>query len=262
MTGSEDPATNLKRMGLLEDDAVPLAEAALLLAWLDHQTVDLAPYRDHLKEIANATAARLGPMRHPQAAAAAMAEIISNGYGYFGDSVTYDDPQNSDMIRVIDRRRGLPVALGIIYLETAHRLGLPASGLNAPGHFVIAIGQGETAVIADPFNGGVMLNPERSDSGRPELGAISRRDVLLRLLNNQRSRAKEPARILSLCERMILLAPKRADLWLDVAKASETVGKLRNAAGAFQAVMKIAGSESQLGREAAIALHAVKRRLN
>lgn len=261
MSAADDTAIALKRIGLLDDDAVPLGETSLLLAALDHPAQDLKPYRAHLDEIAKGVGSRLGPVRHPHACAVAMAEIIANVHGYFGDSLTYDDPQNADMIRVIDRRRGLPVALGVLYLETAHRLGLPAQGLNAPGHFVLAIGQGEQAVVSDPFNGGVVLGPVQAE-GRPGLGALSRRDVLLRLLNNQRSRAKEPQRNLSLCERMILLAPKRADLWLDVAKASETVGKLRNAAGAFQAVMKIAGVESQLGREAAIALNAVKRRLN
>jgi regulator of sirC expression with transglutaminase-like and TPR domain len=257
----EDTAVALKRIGLLDDNAVPLAESALLLASLDHPVIDLRPYRAHLDELAKGAAARLGPVRHPQACAVALAEVLANGHGYFGDSLTYDDPQNADLIRVIDRRRGLPVALSILYLETAARLGLACQGLNAPGHFVISIGQGENAVVSDPFNGGVVLGPATGE-GRPELAPVSRRDVLLRLLNNQRTRAKEAQRILSLSERMILLAPKRADLWLDVARASENVGKLRNAAGAFQAVMKIAGSESQLGREAAIALNAVKRRLN
>jgi regulator of sirC expression with transglutaminase-like and TPR domain len=261
MSGAEDTAVALKRIGLLDDDAVPLGEAALLLASLDHPALDLKPYRSHLDELAKAVGARLGPVRHPHACAAGLAEIIANGHGYFGDSLSYDDPQNADIIRVIDRRRGLPVALGLLYLETAHRLGVPAQGLNAPGHFIIAIGQGEHAVVSDPFNGGVVLGPVQAE-GRPGLSPVSRRDVLLRLLNNLRSRAKEPQRSLSLCERMILLAPKRPDLWLDVARASEVVGKLRNAAGAFQAVIKIAGQESQLGREAAIALNAVKRRLN
>jgi regulator of sirC expression with transglutaminase-like and TPR domain len=261
MNAFEDPATSLKRMGTLDDDAVPLGETALLMAWLDHPALDIAPYRAHFDELAKAADMRLGPVRHPHAVAAALAEVIANAHGYFGDSITYDDPQNADLVRVIDRRRGLPVALGVLYLETAHRLKVPAQGLNAPGHFVMSIGEGDAAVVADPFNGGVVLGPVHAE-GRPGLSPVSRRDVLLRLINNIRSRARDPNRLLSLSERMILLAPKRADLWLDVARASETVGKLRNAAGAFQAVMKLAGTESQLGREAAIALYAVKRRLN
>jgi regulator of sirC expression with transglutaminase-like and TPR domain len=261
MSTTEDPATALKRVGQLDDHAVPLGETALLLAGLDHPAVDLAPYRAHFIELTQDAVARLGPVRAPQPVAGALAEVIANKHGYFGDSISYDDMQNADLIRVIDRRRGLPVALGILYLETAARLGVPCQGLNAPGHFVISIGQGEAAVVADPFNGGVVLGPLTGD-GRPELSPVSRRDVLLRLINNIRSRARDPNRILSLSERMILLAPKRADLWLDVARASESVGKLRNATGAFQAVIKIAGVESALGREAAIALNAVRRRLN
>lgn len=257
----DDPASALKRFGQMNDNAVPLGEAALLLAGLDHPGVDLQPYRGHFNELAQASAARLGPARTPQAVAAVLADVIANTHGYFGDSISYDDLQNADLIRVIDRRRGLPVALGIIYLETAARLQVPNFGLNAPGHFVIGLGQGEDALVTDPFNGGVILGPLTGD-GRPDLTPVSRRDILLRLLNNLRSRAREAQRVLTLCERMVLLAPQRADLWLELARASETVGKLRNATGAFQACIKIAGEGSSLGREAAIALNAVKRRLN
>ena len=34
-------------------------------------------------------------------------------------------------------RRGLPVALGIIYISAARTLGLQARGVNFPGHFLV-----------------------------------------------------------------------------------------------------------------------------
>ena len=52
---------------------------------------------------------------------------------------TYDDPQNADLMAVIDRRRGLPVALGILYIHAARAAGLEASGLNTPDHFLLQL---------------------------------------------------------------------------------------------------------------------------
>ena len=51
----------------------------------------------------------------------ALAEVIARSYGYRGDSETYDDLQNADLVRVIERRKGLPVALSILYLARRPR---------------------------------------------------------------------------------------------------------------------------------------------
>jgi regulator of sirC expression with transglutaminase-like and TPR domain len=266
MTPSDDPAATLKRFGQLGDDALPLAEAALALAGLDWPGKDLGPYRSHIAALAADTAAALRGARQPDAVAGALADVIASKNGYSGDTITYDDMQNADLIRVIDRRRGLPVALGILYLDAAQRIGATASGLNAPGHFLVQIGSGDGAVICDPFNAGVSLpsgaaRPVKS----PPLETVSNRDVLLRLVNNARSRsraARDDTRVLVLTERMILVAPQRGDLWLELAHASEAVGKLRNAMRAFEACIALCGAASPLGHDAALALAAVKRRLN
>ena len=62
----------------------------------------------------------------------ALARTFCERFDYRGDSETYDDTQNADLIRVIRRRRGLPVALGILYLHAARAQGWPAVGLNFP----------------------------------------------------------------------------------------------------------------------------------
>ena len=59
-----------------------------------------------------------------------LAEVIARSYGYRGDSDTYDDLQNADLVRVIERRKGLPVALSILYLARRPRPGL---GRRGPG---------------------------------------------------------------------------------------------------------------------------------
>jgi regulator of sirC expression with transglutaminase-like and TPR domain len=266
----------LQIVGQGDDAAIPLAETALNLAALDHLGVDLAPYRDHLRQLADDARESYAAVRHGMAevpaAARALADTIGVRHGYQGDNATFDDPQNADLISVIDRRRGLPVSLGILYIDLAHRLEVPAHGLNTPGHFLMALGEGDLARVIDPFNGGVVLNmeelrpwPQLPEDDPAKYGPVGRRDVLLRLLNNIHSRAlasKDSMRALTITERMVLIAPRRADLWLELAKASETIGKMNAAINAARNCIGLAGSDSPLGRQAAFALQSLKLRVN
>jgi regulator of sirC expression with transglutaminase-like and TPR domain len=276
MDQPEDLLKQLAAAGELGDDELPLAETALILAALDHKAIDLAPYRAHLAKLAEDaragfTALRRG-MTEVEALARTLADTIAVRHGYAGDSTTFDDPQNADLIRVIDRRRGLPVSLGILYIETARRLGVSAKGLNTPGHFLLALGDEERAKVIDPFNAGVVLNREELRPVPPtmqgevaEYGPVSARDVLLRLLNNIRTRAlagKDMIRTLTIMERMVLVAPRRPDLWLDLANANREVGKLNGAIRAAESCLRLAGDRSSTGREAAFVLHSLKRMVN
>ena len=276
MENADQLLQQLHAAGQAEDVAIPLGETALILAALDHSGIDLAPYRAHLDQLAQDASASFVAVRRgmseSEAAARVLADTIGGRHGYIGDNATFDDPQNADLIKVIDRRRGLPVSLGIIYLDIAHRLGVKAQGLNTPGHFLLALGQGEHAKILDPFNGGVVLGAEElrplppvPEGEAPEYGPVERRDVLLRLLNNIRTRAlagKDMVRALTIAERMVLIAPRRPELWLDLARACEGVGKINGAIRAAQNCVAMAGVQSVVGREAAFVVQNLKRILN
>ena len=276
MDKPEDILKQLAAAGEVADDDLPLAETALNLAALDHRGVDLAPYRDHLAKLADDARAGIANLRRGMtevdALARVLADTIATRHGYAGDQSTFDDPQNADLIRVIDRRRGLPVSLGILYIETARRLGAKAKGLNTPGHFLLAIGGEEHAKIIDPFNAGVVLSQEELRPMPPmpqvdpsEYGPVSPRDVVLRLLNNIRTRAlagKDLIRGLTILERMVLIAPRRAELWFDLSNANREVGKLKGAIAAAESCLKLAGDKSTVGREAAFALLSLKRMVN
>jgi regulator of sirC expression with transglutaminase-like and TPR domain len=276
MEKADEYLERLNAVGQADDNAIELAETALYLAALDHKDADLGPYREHLDRMAadaRASMAILKPgMSEAVAAARVLADTIGARHGYMGDNATFDDPQNADMMRVIDRRRGLPVSLGILYLDMAHRLGVQARGLNTPGHFLLSIGEGDHQKVVDPFNGGVMLDaeelrpwPPTVESDSSEYGPVGRRDVLLRLLNNIRSRAhaaKDTLRVLTIAERMVLIAPKNGDLWLDLARACQAVGKMNGAIRAAQTSISLSGEHSTAGREAAFVLSGLKRIVN
>src|SRR5579871_1082766 len=113
MTTARDasPADYLQRLGQSGDGPYDLANAALMLAALDWPDKKLTPYREHLSELAEAVRAEFVFVRDAGGAADALATIIAGRYGYEGDRANYDDPESADLIGVIERRRGLPVAL-------------------------------------------------------------------------------------------------------------------------------------------------------
>jgi regulator of sirC expression with transglutaminase-like and TPR domain len=177
---------------------------------------------------------------------------------------------------VIDRRRGLPVALGILYVHAARAAGCAASGLNTPGHFLLSLGFGSHQMLVDPFNGGAALDIEKLHA-QPQLRGqaasaellvpepVTDTDVLLRLQNNLKLRATqtgEQTRAIELAKRMVLIAPGRADLWFDLGRLNDAFEALGAAREAYEFCLEIAKAGEPLHNEAALALAALKRRLN
>jgi regulator of sirC expression with transglutaminase-like and TPR domain len=266
--------TALRAFGAAPDDGIDAAEAALLLAALDHPGLDLAPYRRHLSEIAAALARMdAGPEVAPRAVA--LAGVLSAEFGYRGDTETYDDPQNADLVRVIDRRMGLPVALGILYLHAARAQVWPASGLDFPGHFLIRVEGEDGALVLDPFHQGrIAAPPEMADLLRrtgagdevqPEhVRPIPVREVLLRLQNNIKGRAwraGDVERAAEILRRMLLVAPNFAPAWRELGVVEGRIGRIGAAIAATERFLMLAGDEAA-SLEAEAFLRHIRRQLN
>lgn len=269
---AEDPANYLKALGEAGEGPHNIAEAALMLSLLDHPQTSLAPYRTHLDEIAHHASEEARLATSAEAMGRALSALLVGRYGYDGDRLTYDVPQNADLMTVIDRRRGLPVALGILYIHTARAAGCAAEGLNSPGHFLMRLTLHGGEALLDPFNGGVTLDREKLGAP-PRMGGlvadaadcVSDIEVLLRLQNNLKQRATQGGdhgRALDLAKRMVLLGPRRTDLWLELARLQEGAGSLGAAKKAYEAALVLSKPGDASLNEAALALHALKRRLN
>lgn len=265
-----DPLEHLKRVGESEAGPHDIARAALMLAALDHPTVSLEPYLAHLREIDEAMRAQAGLILRVEDGARAVSDLLAGRLGYDGDRLDYDNPRNADLMSVIDRRRGLPVALGIVYMHAARAAGMLASGLNTQSHFVLQLSLRGEDLALDPFNGGVAIDRAHvpvelrpDDAGLAQL--VSDTDVLLRLQNNLKLRALaagDHGRGLELARRMVLLAPRRSDLWFDLARLNEALGVLGAARKAYETCLELAPPGQALHNEAAISLSQLKRRLN
>ncbi|MDP6602997.1 MAG: transglutaminase-like domain-containing protein [Rhodospirillales bacterium] len=229
MTARGDIEEALRHIGSDAEEDFDLAQTALLLAALDRPRVSLDRYRDHLAAIAEGVAGAQGTTR-PSAGDchAALTGILSGTYGYRGDDMTYDDLQNANLMRVIDRRKGLPVALGILYIHAARAQGWSIVGLNFPGHFLVRLDNGGERIILDPFNNGCAREPSdlrdmlQAMSGQnteltPEIYApVTNREILLRLQSNVRLRLLQMDRTeeaIGVIESMLLFAPDQKELW-------------------------------------------------
>jgi regulator of sirC expression with transglutaminase-like and TPR domain len=275
------PGDFLRRMGESGDGPHDLATAALMLAALDRPDKKLSPFRAHLAQLVEAVRDESHFARDAEAAARALSSVIAARYGYEGERENYDDPQNADIFTVMERRRGLPVALGILYIHAARACGMEACGLLSPGHFLLRIGLRGSEALIDPFNGGAVV--EREPVGEPDFGTaqfaheagagdmpdplspVSDSDVLLRLQNNIKTRAlkaRESARAIEILKRMTLISPKRNILWFELAYLHESLGALSAARAAYENCVKLSRTGEDVSNEAAFALHALKRRLN
>ena len=222
---------DVSELGLLDDEEIELDLAALALSALDHDGVEIDPYLDLLDDIEASLAETGADAETPQAQGEALARVFAGEFGFIGDADSYDAPLNADLIRVLDRRRGLPVSLSLLYVAIARRIDWPAFVLNTPGQVLVRIGT-EPFVIIDPFNRGRqvddrqlrMLIEQYLGPGaplRPEyLVPAANRAVLVRLLQNQATRAQaaaDTARAEALYQRMSLFAPGYPDVWWQLA---------------------------------------------
>lgn len=274
MTGRADIETALRALGAAPDDGFDVAEAALLLAALDHPGLDLTPYRQHLNDLAGALARMdAGPEVAPRAIA--LAGVLSAEFGYRGDTESYDDPQNADLVRVIDRRMGLPVSLGILYIHAARAQSWPVCGLDFPGHFLIRLDGEDGTLVLDPFHGGRIAAPpemaallRRSGAGEdvmPEhVRPISVREVLLRQQNNIKGRAwraGDVERAAEILRRMLLVAPNFAPAWRELGVVEGRIGRIGAAIAATERYLMLAGNEAA-SLEAEAFLRHIRRQLN
>ena len=259
--------------GAAGDDAFPLMGAAFACAIHDRPGRGLENARALIDQAATRLADRL-KRTSPQTA---IAETLAGELRFSGDTTTYDDLDNADIISVFARRKGLPVALGIIYIAVARRSGLLVRGLDFPGHFLLRLETREGGPMAiDPFNGGEAV--EMSELTRRALVAglapdvarrhdlllapTSDRAVVTRLQNNILTRAQQGgdlARAEGAALRCAWLNPSAPQFWLYVAGAREARGAL---AGALQALGHAKNLDPDAARFAQAARDRLRSKLN
>ena len=165
---------------LARDPAAPLDALALAIA-AEFRPVDADAALATLDAL-GAELAALAGRGPPGEQADACRVVLGERHGFTGDRDRYDHPENSMLDRVLERRRGLPILLSVVYVEAARRADIPLAGVGLPGHYVVAHFGADPPLVLDPFSGGAAadLTPEVARGVR----GWSNHQTALRILNN------------------------------------------------------------------------------
>jgi len=218
------------------EEKLDLFETALALSSLFTPGISIDKYRQHLKKMAEtvkewmAVMCEEGVPDNAETRADVLSKVMFQEFGYQGDSQDYDNLENANLIRVIDRRKGLPVSLGILYLKMADLLGWDMQGLSFPGHFIVSLTQEADRLILDPFRLGQKLGaPELRQILKAVIGEyaelsadyyqpVGNREILIRLENNIKTRLieqEEYHKAIEVVDAMLAFAPEEYRLYLD-----------------------------------------------
>ena len=176
-----------------------LASAAFALARVEDPALDTARYVERLDEMGERASRRLGEsIATSSESIIAFNEYLYDEEGFAGNREQYDDPRNSFLNEVLDRRTGIPISLAVLYMELARRTGLGITGVNFPGHFLLratGAAAGDDLII-DPFHGGALLSEydcrqllhhhvgDEAAFDRSLLAPATRHEIIVRMLVN------------------------------------------------------------------------------
>lgn len=233
---------------------IDLACAALLIAAEEYPQVTPEPYLRRLDELAERARDRLWDATAPIMMLQEVNRVMFEEEGFQGNRTEYYDPRNSFLNDVIDRRRGIPITLSIIYLELGWRLDLPLHGVNFPGHFLVRYAGEAVQLLVDPFQNGMIRFEDEAQAlldhvyggsvrMQPEFLRIAdRRDILIRLLTNLKGNylnRRDDRRALSAIERILVVRPDSADDERDRGMVLTRLGRNRDAAAALNRYLEL-----------------------
>ena len=253
---------------LVADDAsLSLVEAAVAIAQDDFPQLDTQAVLAEIDTLALKLKRRFPADAVPVQRLRWLNRFFFQEMGFAGNVNDYYDPHNSYLHRVLSTRRGIPITLAVLYIELATQIGLTARGVSFPGHFLVKLrmhtGHQHGEVVIDPFTGHSLSRDELDELLAPYkrnrglqgdfdmplglfLQSANAREVLgrmLRYLKEIHRGAPDPARLLQVLERLVVLLPQaweerrdrglvRAELGMADAAAADLEAYLAHAADA------------------------------
>lgn len=186
----------LQRLLDRPDEQIELTAAAMLIARSAYPELDPAPYLDRLERWACDLANEIPSGGDIPTRIAYLNRFMFDELDFDGADEDYYNPRNSFLNDVLDRRRGIPISLALVYMDLGRRIGLEFEGVSFPGHFLVKLTVMGGQIVLDPFNGGVSLDEDdlrqrlhtqygnAPASVQKLLHSASKREILVRMLRN------------------------------------------------------------------------------
>lgn len=253
----------------IDDEDFSLFHAATLFGKIHGEEIDLSDIGRQIANIAKDVRAATEPDADSLRRVGSLLRVFFQGYGFTGDSEEYDAPVNSFIHKVLQRRRGLPISLSLIFCEVARRVGIDAYGIAFPGHFLVGIHferseGGRDLRVIDPFHGGQFrdrgeLSKQLSRVANREVSVTAEhlvpahpRTILERILNNLRAsyrRRNDFRGLLHATTHRLILKPGDPPLLLERAHIKRLTLDFHGAAADAQKALEL--GEEITGPEAA-----------
>jgi len=116
-----------------KEERIDLARACLMIAEDAYPGLDVERYIGDIERLAIRLRACIPQSGGAEARVVALNQFLYGDLGYWGNTEDYYDPRNSYLNEVLDRRTGIPITLGVVYMELGRRVGLPLEASRSPG---------------------------------------------------------------------------------------------------------------------------------
>lgn len=226
----KDPNETFRTQVTRPEEQLDLLRCTLLIASDEYPDLDIEAYVRRLDEWASQLKRLIPPQAGHEAIVRRLNHFLFNQLGFTGNTEDFYDPRNSYLNEVLDRRRGIPISLSVVYLELGRRLGLPLQGVSFPGHFLVKFAHQGGEVVLDPFNHGISLSEEDLhrrlqeifdedvEQLSPFLVPAGNRDILVRMLSNLKAiyqNQGEGEQALKVVNKILIVNPALTDQYRD-----------------------------------------------
>lgn len=259
MPASLESRARARFAACIERDPVPLDEAALALAEEEYPSLDVDEVLARLDRLGERVRARAPSKDRAASILSAVRMVLVEEEGLRGNERDYQDPRNSFLNDVLDRKLGIPISLSAIWMEVARRAGLRLEGVGFPGHFLVKyVSPGGTEIFVDAFHSGELLSAEECvaryrartggrDLDRRYLAGVAPRQILARMLHNLRRtylERKDDVRAYWVLDRILMLTPGQLESLRDRGLVAARLGGAAAAARDLEAYLARAPSGS------------------
>jgi regulator of sirC expression with transglutaminase-like and TPR domain len=248
------------------DEQFPLFEAAASIAQDEYPALDVQQLLGDLDQLQARLQRRLAADAPALQRLRTLNQFFFGDLGFGGNVNNYYDPENSYLNAVLRTRRGIPISLGVLWMELAQGMGLHVRGVAFPGHFMVKALLPKGQVLIDPFNGQSLSREELSERLEPYqrsagmngddvpmglyLQAATPRDIIARMLRNLKEvhRSQQDwQRLVAVQDRLVVLLPEAWGEWRDRGLAHAEQGHSAQAVQDLETYLAHAEAEMDSG---------------
>ena len=230
---------------VMSDAEFPLLETAVSLAQDEYPELDVQQVLSDVDQLLARVQRRIPADAGPLQKLRALNQFFYRDLVFCGNVNNYYDPDNSYVNVVLRTRRAIPITLAVLWMELAQGLGLSASGVSFPGHFMMKVNLPEGQVVMDPLDGQSLSREDLSERLDPQhkqqelvddfevplglyLQVAPPRDIIARMLRNLKAihaSQEDWPRLIAVQNRLVVLLPKVWSEYRDRGLAHAAVGE-------------------------------------